>query len=341
MKRERLQRERLEGGGNYFAAPKDDIEFIPSGSKMLDLALGGGWAEGRIANIVGDKASGKTLLCIEAAANFIAKYEHGEIKYRECEAAFDPQYAAALGMPLDRVDFGEPFETVEDFFEDLVAVMKKAKQPTLYILDSLDSLSDREEMERDMNEGTYGTGKAKKMSQLFRRVVRKLRESRVTLIVVSQVRSNIGVTFGKATTRSGGRALDFYSSQTLFLAQLKKLQRTIKGVERTVGTALRARLEKNKVSLPFREAEFNISFGYGIDDVSSCLEWLKKIKALNELPFESDDIKKITKELDGLSDKLYFKRVRKIHKLATTKWYEIETSFMPTRKKYGRRASGE
>src|ERR1700679_3730374 len=113
-------------GGNYFAAPKTSIEFISSGSKTLDLALGGGWAEGRIANVIGDRSSGKTLLMIEASANFIKKHPNGRIKYREAEAAFDIPYAQALNMPIESVDFGNGlFETIEDLFEDLTATLKE------------------------------------------------------------------------------------------------------------------------------------------------------------------------------------------------------------------------
>lgn len=334
--RERVVRERVFGGGNYFAAPKTDLEFIPTGAKLLDLALGGGWVENRIANIVGDKATGKSLLCIEACANFVAKHAKGEIKYMECEAAFDPKYAEALGMPLDRVDFGEQFNTVEDMFEHLTVVIKKAKHPTLYIVDSLDSLSDKAEMDRDLDEGTYGTGKAKMMSQIFRRVVRDMQKSKVTLIIVSQVRDNIGVTFGRKTTRSGGRALDFYSSQTLFLAQLGQETKTIKGVTRPVGVKLRAKVDKNKVSLPYRQVDFGLSFGFGIDDVPACLDWLKEVKALDLIGINKDGVKDYIKSLDKLEDGEYQRAVAKIHRHVSERWYEIEASFMPKRKKYSR-----
>lgn len=335
MKRERILRKRIKESGNYFSSPKDNIEFISSGSKMLDLALGGGWAENRISNVVGDKSSGKTLLCIEAAANFAIKHPEGRILYRECEAAFDPQYAQELGMPIDRVDFGEPFETVEDMFEDLTSIVEKAKHPTFYILDSLDSLSDRSEMSRDMGEGTYGAEKAKKLSQLFRRLVRKLQGACVTVMIVSQVRDNIGVTFGRKTTRSGGRALDFYASQVVFLAQIKTLKRTVSGIERPVGISVRAKIDKNKISLPYREADFDIAFGYGVDDVASCLEWLKTVKALDEVEVGPKDIKKFCRSLEKLSGREYREFVRKIHRVVEKRWYAIEESFMPSRRKYG------
>lgn len=337
VERERLMRERVKEGGSYFSAPKTSLSFIPTGSKMLDLALGGGWIENRVANIIGDKATGKSLLCIEACANFVAKHDNGKIMYRECEAAFDPQYAEALGMPLDRVDFGEKLNTVEDLFEDLMKVLNVAKKfPILYIVDSLDSLSDRDEMDRDIDKGSFGAAKAKKMSEMFRRLVRDMEKSKVTLLIVSQIRDNIGVTFGRTWTRSGGRALDFYSSQTLVLAQKGQLKKTIKGVERPIGIALKAKVDKNKVSLPFREAEFNLSFGYGIDDIPSCLEWLKTTKALDLLDIAKDDIKVYMKTLDQMDDSEYQRAVKRIHKVVTARWYEIESSFMPKRRKYRR-----
>ncbi len=333
--RERIARERVEGGGNYFASPKTDLQFIHSGSKLLDLALGGGWAEGRISNIIGDKATGKTLLCIEACANFVRKYEKGRILYRECEAAFDPHYAQALGMPTSRVEFGDKFNTVEDLFEDLAAVCKKGKgNPILYIVDSLDSLSDRGELDRDIDQGSFGANKAKKLSEMFRRLVRDMEKVSLTLIIVSQIRDNIGVSFGRTWTRSGGRALDFYSSQTLVLAQRGQIKKTIKGVERPIGIELRAKLDKNKVGLPFRQVDFELSFGYGIDDVPSCLDWLNSVKALDALDLTKEGIKKFLKEVDAMNDADFDKTVRKIHRVVQKKWYEIESEFMPRRKKY-------
>lgn len=304
-------------GGNYFAAPKSGIEFIPTGCKILDLALGGGWAEGRVGNVVGDKSTGKTLLMIEAAANFAKKHPTGVIKYREAEAAFDQDYAGALGMPLDRVDFGEKqLATVEDFFEDLqltVEEARKTKKPHLYILDSLDALSDREELDRDIDKGSFGASKAKKMSELFRRNVRDVEEVGVTLLIVSQIRDNMNaMAFGKKTTRSGGRALDFYASQVLFLAQIKRVTKTVKKVTRPVGIVVKAKLEKNKVGLPFREAQFQITFGYGIEDELACEDWLKEVAS----PIPEGNLKVL-------------------HKAVEKRWYEIEQSFLPKRKKYG------
>lgn len=336
-----MARVRLNGqsaGGSYFAAPKSALNFIPSGCKVLDLALGGGWVENRIINIVGDKSTGKTLLCIEASANFARKYPKGKIRYFECEAAFDKGYAKALGFPVERVDFGDekhPLETVEDLFEQLEAIVSKAKNPELVIVDSLDALSDRGELARDMDKGSYGAEKAKRMSQMFRRLVRRMESKRVTLIIVSQVRDKIGAMFGRKTTRSGGKALDFYASQVLYLAHLGTISKTVSGHKRAIGVTVRGKLDKNKVSLPFREAEFNIKFGYGIDDGQACVDWLMEIGKAKELGYKKEDVKNFTSgvllKLERSEEQAEMKR---IHELVETNWYMIEQKLLPSRTKY-------
>ena len=305
---------------NYFASAKDDVQFIPSGSKLLDLALGGGWAEGRVSNIVGDKSTGKTLLAIEAAANFALKYPKGLIKYRETEAAFLHDYAAALGMPIQRVDFGkDPIETVEDLFDDLddtitAASRRTRGQPILYVVDSLDALSDREEMDRDIDKGSYGAKKAKTLSQMFRRLTKPMAASSITLMIISQIRDKVGMTFGygKTTVRSGGRALDFYASQVAFLQMLGMKYKTIKKVKRPIGVDIRAKIEKNKVGLPFRDAVFPIRFGYGIEDQKSCRDWLDMVGY------------KLTGDIGP----------KELRRITEREWYRIETTFLPAKRKY-------
>lgn len=324
---------RVREGGNYFSSPKKGINFISSGCKLLDLALGGGWVEGRIANIVGDKSTGKTLLCIEAAANFLLKYPKAKVRYRESEAAFNKPYAAALGMPIDRIDFGDPLDTVEDFFEDLESICDKAKGPELYILDSLDALSDRAELDRDMDKGSYGAEKAKKLSQLFRRLIRKLEEKHVTVIIVSQIRDKMNAMFGRKVTRTGGRALDFYATHVLFLAHIGQVNKTVRGSKRAVAVKVRAKVDKNKIALPFREADFKISFGWGVDDAEACLDFLKQVNGLKALKIR--DVKLYIKELTEMSRSDFKRDLSELHDACEHHWYEIEKSLLPTRTKYG------
>jgi recombination protein RecA len=340
---ERVQRAQREvrGSAKSSAAP-GALSFIASGCTLLDLICGGrGWPLGRIVNIVGDKSTGKTLLAIEACANFAKAYPTGKIWYRETEAAFDPEYAASLGMKLDRVSFGKrKFDTVEDVFEDLEAQIEWSethKVPGLYIVDSLDALTDREEMKRKIDEASYGTGKARKMSELFRRLVRKLERARICVIIISQVRDNIGVTFGRKTKRTGGRAMDFYASLVIYLAHIETLTKTKNGAKRAVGIRIRAKADKNKVQGPaLRECEFPIRFGFGIDDLEANVDWLIEVKRLSEigLSTDKDKIKKFMESTDALPGIEYRTKAREVSVVVRKVWAEIEIDFLPKQKKY-------
>ena len=323
-------------GGAYFSAPSSSLQFISSGCRLLDCVLGGGWVLGRISNIIGDKSTGKTLLAIEACANFAHQYPRGDIYYREAEAAFDVQYAQTLGLPTSRMDFSDAFHTVEDMFEDLSKVTTGSnKRPALYIVDSLDALSDRAELGREIDKGSYGAEKAKQMSELFRRLTKKVEQSKVCVIIISQVRDNIGVTFGRKTTRSGGRALDFYSSQVVFLAHIKRLKRTISKVERVHGVTIKAFCDKNKVGLPFRECEFDIRFAYGIDDIGANLKWLAEVGRLDTLDLTKAEVPRLIDSLET-STPAEIASIRDDLDAAVVKvWYEIEQKFLPSRSKYG------
>lgn len=325
-------KKKIVEGGNYFTAPKDSMEFISTGCKTLDLALGGGWAEGRIFNVVGDKSTGKTLQCIEAAANFIRKHPRGRVKYREAESAFDELYAKALGFPLDRVDRGDgAMETVEDMFEDLEYEFGRknaSKEPLLYIVDSLDSLSDRDEMSRGLDDATYGMAKAKMLSKGFRQSVRKITETNMTVGIVSQVRTNVGAgPYQRKTTRAGGKALDFYATHVLYLTQTGRLMQTVHGIKRPTGVKIKAKVEKNKVGLPYREADYAISFGYGIEDGWACLEFLKVAGGLKELGVKPDEIKDYGANCTRAE-------LAEIHAVTERRWFELEQEFVPTRRKY-------
>lgn len=318
------------GGGNYFADQESPLEFISSGAAVLDCTLGGGWPLTRIANIVGDESTGKTLLAVEASANFHQKFRKGRIFYREAESAFDERYAEALGMPLKAVDFIDPekFVTIEDFYEDLcecVDYARRKEQPALYVVDSLDALSDKAEQKVKFDEGTYGTGKAKQMSKLFRMCKSKIATARMCLVIISQTRDKINSQFA-AKTRSGGKALDFYSSQVLWLSHLKNIERTINGVERPVGHRIRAQCKKNKISLPYRECEFTITFGHGIDSMESSLDWLEEVNRLGEIT----DVTRKTyvNRLRKMDDEAYWSESVRVDAEVRRIWHAIEGSFL-------------
>lgn len=330
----KVEKPRSKPGGLYFARPNKTQNFISTGAKVLDLIMGGGWARGRIGNVYGDASTGKTLLMIEACRNFADSVPKGKIRYREAEEAFDESYAQALGLPVDRVDFGDnTLDTVEDMFEDLQKVCEKAKGPELYIVDSLDALAHRAELKRSLDKESYGGEKAKLMSRLFRSVVHDLGEKDITLLIVSQLRDTFAK-FGKTKKPSGGKALTFYSSQRLALIQTGVIKKTVRGIERPVGVTVKAKMDKNKVGLPYRDAEFAIRFGFGIDDAEACVRWLKQTGNLRDVGLNKDNISRYLKELDGMEREDYDNELVDLRTAVEQRFYEVEETFLPRRSKY-------
>ena len=315
---------------------------FPTGSTLLDLGHNGGWGRGRMVNIVGDTSSGKTLLAIEAAINFATLHGAENIRYNETEAAFDRAYAYSLGFPPgvtftgDDSDTGHGSVTVEDFFEDVEKWLDEHPTgPSLYILDSIDAMSDAQEMgNEELGKATMGR-KAKMLSEFFRRKMKPLGKDNCCLLLISQIRDKIGVTFGESEGRSGGRALDFYASQILWLHETGKIIRTVSDVERAVGIRVRFKNKKNKLGPAFSEGEISIFFNYGVDDELSMVNWLKRNKYQGELSYAFDAypaaLSRVRRARDA--DKLAALRAEL---LAAThaRWREIEAAMSPPLRKY-------
>lgn len=339
MKRAALKKKlatRKQAQGQYFSDARP-TEFFSTGCMLLDCALGFGWPVGKVANIVGDKSTGKTLLAIEAFANFSISFPDGECHYMEAEAAFDVEYAERVGMPVQNLMIHDDIDTVEQFFIALEKVCNRPDngEPALVILDSLDSLSDAEEMDKAIGESPSLAKKARKMSELFRRLVRKCKHSRTSLIVVSQTRDKIGVMFGRRYSRSGGKALDFYAALVLYLAEIGKVYKTKTGIKRPIGVKIKARVDKNKVSAPFRECVFPIMFDYGMDDMQAALDWFIEIKRTDVIVDLGFGSKPSTAKIEKLIKEVGFDELRKeLSDAVRAEWKSIEADFRPQRSKY-------
>jgi recombination protein RecA len=326
----------------YFSSP-ESVVFFSSGCEVLNQVLGGGWAAGRIVGMKGDSSTGKTLLAIEACANFLKHFKGGMIRYREVEAAFDLRYAERIGLPVEEIEYNptnlfEEVDSVEKMYKDLkdfCAKVEKEKAPAgLYVLDSLDALSDEAELAREINDPTYGSQKAKQMSQMFRRIKHKAAKSNVTVMIISQIRDKIGVTFGERTSTSGGKALKFYCSQILNLTEIKKLRKTIKGVERTVGTQVKATCTKSKVGRAYRDCQFPILMEFGIDDNKAALMFLNEVNMLDMLGIKKKDMSRYLKKMEALPDHDFRKKRRRLAKVVRKAWHRVEKMFDPPRRKY-------
>lgn len=321
----------------------EGVEFFSSGCTLLDAALGGGWAVGKVSNILGESASGKSLLGIEAAANFMMKYPDGHIVHIDTEAAFDPEYAGTLGLNTDAIDLYEDFSTVEQvasMFDSMLAEREDEEkhEPCLIILDSIDALTTNAEVARSMEDGTFGVEKAKLLSQLFRRYIRRLNACGITLMIMSQVRANLNAgPFGKQTITSGGKALKFYVSQQVELQHLKQIKKTVSGNERVVGVMSKASIVKNRMGPAHRKVEFPIMFGYGVHDEAASLQFLVKSGRGSDVGIK-DTLAAATaflKQVDGSEAKERAAHITKIREAAIKAYRDIEDSFAPARAKYG------
>lgn len=284
-------------------------------------------------------STGKTLLVMEAAALFHHTYKDAVIRYAECESAFDKQYMRNLGIPIEAIEDTREIRTVEQWDDDLGAYIEKYKgtsTPLLYIVDSLDALSDEAELSSDIRKGSYKMQKAKLLGEIFRRRVCELSDVNITIIIVSQVRAKIDAMVGRKTTRSGGKALDFYASQIFWLnrAHRGKLSRTISGVERTTGVMIQAKVEKNKVGPAFREAFLPIQFNYGVDDLHACVKFLRDVKRTDEVGLSDAQAGRLIVGIPKMNDEVYDEQLKLFQEAARDVWVSIEESFAPKRKKY-------
>jgi recombination protein RecA len=339
---------------------QDDSEtqtrlLIPTGSVLLNLAcsdrIDGGWGAGKIANLIGDSSSGKTLLALSMFAECANRPEFDgyDFIYDDVEQAcefdmgklFGPKVTDRIQAPQYDGDSKLYSDTIQQFHANVFGAIESGR-PFIYVLDSFDALTSVEELgraeesakaTRDGKElkGSYRMEKPKLTSELLRQIKARLRESNSFLLIISQTRDNIDPMSFEKKTRSGGKALRFYSSHEVWMALAGK----IKAKDRVIGSNVKVKVSKNKLTGKQREVQFPIYYDYGVDDLGSCIDFL-----VSEGYWQKKGDKIVAKDLglEGMRRKLIqdvegeIGMAQRVYQTTQICWKDVEDSLKLDRK---------
>ncbi len=251
-----------------------NVEAISTGSLSLDLALGiGGVPRGRIIEIYGPEASGKTTLALHVLAS--AQKAGGEAAFIDVEHALDPTYARALGVDIDNLLISQP-DTGEQALE-ITEQLVRSGAIDVIVVDSVAALLPRTELEGEMGDSSVGVI-ARLMSQALRKLTGAVSKTNTVVIFINQLREKIGVMYGNPETTPGGRALKYFSSVRIDVRRIE----TMKVAGEMIGNRTRAKIVKNKVAPPFKEAEFDIIYGEGISKIGEIIDLGVKLELIDK-----------------------------------------------------------
>jgi recombination protein RecA len=308
-------------------SPSDVRGWVKTGSSMLDLAISnrpdGGLPVGRITEITGLEASGKSLLAAHALAN--TQQQGGLAVYIDTENAVSRDFLEAIGLDLQKMLY-IPLETVEDIFEAIESItesVRKSNKDRLVtiVVDSVMGASTKIEMAKEFDKDGYATSKAIILSKGMRKLTNMIGRERICLLFTNQLRTRLGVAFGDPYTTSGGKAIPFHASVRLRLKSVGQIKMKKDGVDQVIGIKTRAQVVKNRMGPPLKTIDYDIYFESGIDDYGGWLNIMKNYKIVTQagawytyttadgkdVKFQSKDFQKKLEEDPALEQEIYQK----------------------------------